>query len=130
VELDDADDSRDKKATKALPATELEIDQPHFRLCEIRSGSVPDARQRQPSTESYRANIQTGLILGPTKTIYRHQRYYLVKNPDKTWSYKYKGTFSEFAKYALAGARAGKFSSTWSICSISMSPLSGQLRIN
>lgn len=30
VELDNADDSKDKKATKALLATELEIDQPRF----------------------------------------------------------------------------------------------------
>jgi len=67
-----------------------------------------DARQKQPSTESYRGNIQTGRILGLIKTMYRYQC--LANHTLKTWLYRW--TFSEFAAYALTCAKIEKFSST------------------
>jgi hypothetical protein len=64
---DDTDDPMDKEATKALRSTSTVSDCVGYV-----PSSLLDARQRQPSTESYGANIQTGLILGSTKTMYRY----------------------------------------------------------
>ena len=88
-------------------------------VCE--PGSFLDAKQRQPSTESYWGNIQTGRIFGSMKTTYRYRCHGRLANYTlKTWLYRQKCTFSEFAGCALAGAKAEKFSSTWSKRSISM----------
>jgi hypothetical protein len=71
VEVDDTDDPTDKEATEALPATQLEIDKHVSDCVGYAPSSFLDARQRQPSTESNGANIQTRLILESTKTMYR-----------------------------------------------------------
>ena len=93
-------------------------------------GSLPDARQKQPSTESYRANIQTARMLGSMKTTYEYQYYGRLANyPLKTWLYKQKWIFSEFTRYALAYTKAEKFLSTWSMRSVSMTA-PGLLKIN
>lgn len=68
--VDDTTDPIDKEATEALPATQLEIGHRHFRLRGIRTQQLP---KRQ--TTQYRvvcSNIQTGLIRGPTKIMYRY----------------------------------------------------------
>jgi hypothetical protein len=84
-----------------------------FDCVEYELGSLLDARQKQPSTESYGGNIQTGRILGSMKTTYECQCHGRLANyTPKTWLYKQKWTFSEFARCALAGAMAEKFSST------------------
>lgn len=85
AEVDDTDVPMDKEATEALPATQLEIDHHHFQLHGICTSSFLNARQRQPSTELYGANIHTDLILGSTKTMYRYRCHgYLTGDPLKT----------------------------------------------
>jgi hypothetical protein len=51
VVVDDTDDPKDKEATEALPAAELEIDKHHFRLCGIRTRQLPE---RHTKTTQYR----------------------------------------------------------------------------
>jgi hypothetical protein len=51
VEVIDADDPKDKEATKALPATQPEIDNHHFRLRGIRTQQLAE---RQAKTTYYR----------------------------------------------------------------------------
>jgi hypothetical protein len=63
VEVVDADDPKNKKATEALPATQPEIDEYRFRLRGIRTQPLARRRQGQPNTESCKGNIQTGQIL-------------------------------------------------------------------
>jgi hypothetical protein len=70
AEVDDTDDPMDKEATEALPTTQLEIDNHHFRLRGIRTQQLAGRQTKTTSTELYGAKIQTGLILGSTKTIY------------------------------------------------------------
>jgi hypothetical protein len=93
-------------------------------------GSLLDARQKQPSTDLYKGNIQTGRILGSMKTTYECQYHGRLANyPLKIWLYRQKWKFSEFATCALAYTKAEKFSSTWSTRSVSMTA-PGSLKIN
>jgi hypothetical protein len=62
----------DKEAIEALPATQLEIDKHRFRLRGIRIQQLPGRQTMTTQYQSYGANIQTGLILGSTKTMYRY----------------------------------------------------------
>jgi hypothetical protein len=51
AEVDDTDDPMDKEATEALPTTQLEIDNHHFRLRGIRTQQLAG---RQTKTTQYR----------------------------------------------------------------------------
>jgi hypothetical protein len=89
AEVDGADDPLGKEATEALPATRLGSKITIFDCVGYVPSTVLDARQRQPSTESYGANTQTGLILGSTKTMYRYRCHgCLASDPLKTWSHR------------------------------------------
>jgi hypothetical protein len=117
----------EKEATEALPAKQLEIDNHHFRLRGYAPSSLLDARQRQPSTESYEANIQTGMILGSTKT---DVQISMPQLPCKRSSrdlvpYVERDVVRVHHKHCRKRSKGRKFSSTWSISS-----LHGSLKIN
>jgi hypothetical protein len=89
AEVDDTDDPMDKEATEALPATQLDIDHHYFRLRGICTQQLAGYQTKQPSTESYGANIQTGLILESAKTMYKYRFYGCLANDSfKTWSHR------------------------------------------
>jgi hypothetical protein len=116
VEVVDVDDPEDMEATEALPAAQPkipEIDEHRFRLRGVRARQLAGRQTKQPSTELCGGNIQTGRILGSMMTTYECQCHGRLANyPLKTWLYRLKWTFSEFARCALADAKAEKFSST------------------
>jgi len=124
VEVVDVDDPEDEEATESLLAAQPRSPtstSTAFDCVGYELGSLLDARQKQPSTESYGGNIQIGWILGSMKTTYECRCYGCLANyPLKTWLDRQKWTFSEFARCARAGAKVEKFSSTWSMRSVSM----------
>lgn len=75
--VDDTDDTLDKEATKALPATKLEIDHPPFLAAwdTHPAACCMQVAGCQTETTQYRivwGNIQTSRVPGSTKTMYRY----------------------------------------------------------
>jgi hypothetical protein len=101
VEVVDADDPKTRKPPRLCQPRNprsLRLTSTVFDYVGYELGSLLDARQKQPSTESYGGNIQTGQILGLIKTTYECQCHGRLANYTlKTWLYKQKWTFSEFA---------------------------------
>jgi hypothetical protein len=89
IAIDGIDNPKDKEATKTLQPRNSRLRSTIFDFVGSAPGSLRDARQRQPSTESYGVNNQTGMIPGSAKTICGYQYYgRLMNDPLEAWPHK------------------------------------------